>query len=200
MDVRRFGQAVGRRFERFPFPDDVTPWLRPLEALIQNKHERNSAEGVVLRDIAELRIEAAEAWAVEPYSLTLCVIVKDGVIPNFDEEAGDLACSPTVQEWLRDDQDKLQQNWSSIAQKLVSVRTESPSSTDVYFLWLALVEAWGILCEPDLKKCNQEDLDRIRSAVAGIDAELFDERTFTLYRYRRSERLDLDHLSSPRPV
>ena len=29
-DIRRFGQRVARRFGRFPFPDEVVPWLTPL--------------------------------------------------------------------------------------------------------------------------------------------------------------------------
>jgi len=43
--VRKFGRAVGRRFGRFPFPDEVVPWLRPLEVVMQSKHDKNSPEG-----------------------------------------------------------------------------------------------------------------------------------------------------------
>lgn len=39
-DVRRFGQAVGRKFNRFPFPDHVVDWLRPLEEIAQSKSQR----------------------------------------------------------------------------------------------------------------------------------------------------------------
>jgi hypothetical protein len=197
--VRKFGRAVGRRFGRFPFPDEVVPWLRPLEVVMQSKHDKNSPEGAAMRDVVELRVEAVGGWQNPPYALTLCVIVKPGVIPTSPDDEqppcpGDLAA------WLRTDTGDLRQGSSAIANKLAAERTHSPSSASAYWLWLSLAEAWAARCTPDVGKRSREDAAKILAAVTGIDADLVDEGGFDLYRYRRSEQLDVDHLSPPIPL
>jgi hypothetical protein len=197
--VRKFGRAVGRRFGRFPFPDEVVPWLRPLEVVMQSKHDKNSPEGAAMRDVVELRVEAVGGWQDPPYALTLCVIVKAGVIPTFPDDEqppcpGDLAA------WLRTDTGDLRQTSGAIANRLATERMRSPSSASVYWLWLSLAEAWAARCTPDVGKRPAEDAAKIRAAVTGVDADLVDEGGFDLYRYRRSEQLDIDHLSPPIPL
>jgi len=79
-------------------------------------------------------------------------------------------------------------------------RTRSPSSASVYWLWLSLAEAWAARCAPDVGRRSPEDAAKILTAVTGIDADLVDEHGFDLYRYRRSEQLDVDHLSPSVPL
>jgi hypothetical protein len=108
--------------------------------------------------------------------------------------------------WLRDTKGELRQASGKIADRLASARAAAPSSASVYWLWLALAEAWAALCKPDLGKLrrmgnfSEEDCERIQSTVTGVDADLVEETGFNLFRYRRSELLDLDHLSPPSPV
>ena len=49
---------------------------------MQSKHDKNSPEGAAMRDVIELRVEAIGGWQNLPYALTLCVIVKPGVVPS----------------------------------------------------------------------------------------------------------------------
>lgn len=197
--VRKFGRAVSRRFGRFPFPDEVVPWLRPLEVVMQSKHEKSSSEGAAMRDVVELRVEASGGWQNPPYALTLCVIVKPGVIPTFPDDEPP-PCPGDLVAWLRTDTGDLQQTSGEIANRLSAERTHSPSSASVYWLWLSLAEAWAARCKPDIGRRSSEDAAKILAAVTEIDADLVDEGGFDLYRYRRSEQLDVDHLSPPIPL
>ena len=85
--VREYGRDVGRRYSRFPFPDEVVPWLQPLEDLVREKYAKpQSPLGRVLHEIVELRVEAENGWSNgAPYDLKLLMIVKKGVLPAFDE-------------------------------------------------------------------------------------------------------------------
>ena len=197
--VRKFGRAVGRRFGRFPFPDEVVPWLRPLEVVMQSKHDKNSPEGAAMREVVELRVEAIGGWQSPPYALTLSVIVKPGVVPTFPTDEPP-PCPEDLARWLRTDTGDLRQKSDAIANRLATERTRSPSSAAVYWLWLSLAEAWAARCTPDVGKRSPDDARKILAAVAGIDADVVDEGGFDLYRYRRSEQLDLDHLSPPIPL
>ena len=197
--VRKFGRAVGRRFGRFPFPDEVVPWLRPLEVVMQSKHDKNSPEGAAMREVVELRVEAVGGWQNPPYALTLCVIVKPDVVPTFPDDEPP-PCPDDLAAWLRTDKGELQQASGAIASRLAAERVRSSSSASVYWLWLSLAEAWAARCTPDVGKRSPEEAARIQAAITGIDADLVDEREFDLYRYRRSEQLDIDHLSPPVPL
>jgi hypothetical protein len=198
-EVRKFGRAIGRRFGRFPFPDEVVPWLRPLEVVVQSKHDKDSPEGAAMRDIVELRVEAVGGWQNPPYALTLCVIVKPGVVPAFPDDEQP-ACPPDLAAWLRTETGQLRQASGAIANKLVTERRRAPSSASVYWLWLSLAEAWAARCTPDIRKCSPGEAAKIQAAVSGIDADVIEESGFDLYRYRRSEQLDVDHLSPPTPL
>jgi hypothetical protein len=197
--VRIFGRALGRRFGRFPFPDEVVPWLRPLEVVMQSKHDKNSPEGAAMRDVVELRVEAVGGWKDPPYALTLCVIVRPGVIPTYPDDEQP-PCPDDLAAWLRTDKGEPRQASGAIASRLAAERSGSPSSASVYWLWLSLAEAWAARCTPNFGKCSAEEAAKIRAAVTGVDADLVDEGGFDLYRYRRSEQLDVDHLSSPIPL
>ena len=152
-----------------------------------------------MRDVVELRIEAVGGWQNPPYALTLCVIVKPGLIPTYPDD-DQPSCPDDLATWLRTDTGDLPQASGAIANKLAKERTSSPSSGSVYWLWLSLAEAWAARCTPDVGKRSSEDAAKIRAAVSGIDADLVDEREFDLYRYRRSEQLDVDHLASDPPI
>jgi hypothetical protein len=175
------------------------PWLRPLEVVIQSKHDKNSPEGAAMRDVVELRVEAADGWLKPPYSLTLCVILKEGMLPSFSGE--EPPCPPDLAGWLRTESGELRRTSGEIAARLDAERRVSPSSVSVYLLWQALAEAWATRCRPgDLRAFTSEEAAKIRIAVSVIEADVFTESGFDLYRYRRSEQLDLDHLSPPTPV
>src|SRR5680860_763849 len=82
-ETRRFSRAVARKFGRSPFPDEVSPWLRPLEEVVSSRTRKAaSPEGQALRQVVELRVEATGGWVAAPYDLTLVVIVEPGTLPT----------------------------------------------------------------------------------------------------------------------
>lgn len=183
--VRRFGRDVGRRFSRFAFPDEVVPYLKPLEEIIGKASRREESPlGPFLPDIAEIRVEATHGWS-PPYRLVLAVILRVAARPILDDEdlpeipddldtflyGGDLPKVPAIAEKLRATND--------------SVR--------IHFLQNAIVDAMAVACLPKDPTQRRPDL------VQEITGEITTEADFSLHRARRSELLDLDHLSAPRP-
>src|SRR5262249_16389969 len=80
-DVRGLGRGMARRFGRFPFPDEVVPWLTPLTDIVTSKYGKETGEALALEQVVELRIEATDGWAAPPYDLTLVTIVRAGTLP-----------------------------------------------------------------------------------------------------------------------
>lgn len=186
VDARRFGRAVARRFGRFAFPDDVAPWLKPLASLMQSKGlKEQSPEGAALGSVVELRIEAAGGWVTPPYTLTLVVIVRAGVLPTLAEDEP-LEVSAGVRRWVDDEVP----GSAALAGRIL--QTSVPA--EVRFLWDALGDAWASRC------CPAAPTETVSTAVHSISAEVIPEDEYTLDRYRRSEQLDLDHLSAPTPL
>lgn len=195
--MRRFGKGISRRFGRFAFPDEVVYWLRPLEKVVQRKHDKNSPEGEVLRDVLEFRVEATPDWSGFPLSLTLCVIVREGALPYFAED--DIPPCPSGLRRVIDEASSGRLASSNIASRLVQSRSSSDAS-ETYWLWLALADSWGKCCRPDVSRLDESLALKVQSAVSGVDVDVLSEGDFSLYRYRRSEQLDLDHLSPPIPL
>jgi hypothetical protein len=182
---------VARRFGRFAFPDEVVPWLSPLETVIASKAARPlSPEGIALQDVIELRIESSNGWQAAPYELTLSVIVKPGTLPTFpDDELPNLPS--TLEQWLHpDDPSRPVPTSSQIATRLH--QTADPAES--YFCWAALAEAWADRCRP-----APSNPPEVMDAVTSLTAEIVSADEYVLTRYRRSEQLDLDHLSEPAP-
>ncbi len=59
---------------------------------------------------------------------------------------------------------------------------------------MALGEAWADRCRP-----KGAPAKKVIDAVASLIAEVVPADEYMLTRYRRSEQLDLDHLSVPTP-
>lgn len=188
---RKLAQAVGRRFTRFAFPDDLHPWLRPLEELLQKKAARpTSPEGMALTSVIEIRIEAKGGWEdPPPYVLTVIVIVEQGTLPYGSEEYPEP--SENLLKWLRGNDGKLLRMASQIATRL----NESKDTSEKYHLWLALGEAWAAQCRP-----GPDESESVLAAVDSIDGEVVSADDLTMDRWWGSEALDLDHLSPPRPI
>lgn len=187
---RRFAGAVARKFGRFAFPDEVTPWLKPLEEVVASKARKSaSPEGRALEAVVELRVEAVGGWSATPYNLTLCVIVQPGTLPAFpDDDFPDLP--PELATWLYEDEDNLRRSSGEIADRL----GRTVEAEEKQWLWTALGEAWAGKCRP-AQGCSEA----IHDAVASVLPEVVPADEFTLTRVRRSEILDLDHLSGPTP-
>jgi len=188
-EIRRFAGDVARKFGRFPFPNEVTPWLRPLETVVASKARKNSPEGYALGQVVELRVEAAAGWGKPPFELTLCVIVQPGTLPTFvGDEIPDIPSQ--LNGWLYHSDGELIRNSADIAGRL----EKAADAAERHWLWMALGEAWAARCRPPADAPGV-----IGNAVSDLVAEVLSADEFPLTRVRRSELLDLDHLSAPTP-
>jgi len=198
-DVSEFGRLLGRRYSRFPFPDELVYWLRPLQKVAESKHSKpESAEGRAFRHVLDLRLENGAPWERPPLALTLAVIVESGVLPVFPGDdlpdiPGDLAA------WLRP-KGQLQ-SADAIAKRLDA----AVDPVERHWLWQAIGEAWASKCRPsdsDLKDLDESDRQRINGIVLNqeIASDVTSEDEYSLFRYRRSEALDLDYLSPSVPL
>jgi hypothetical protein len=179
-DAREFGLAVARWFGRFAVPDEVQPWLEPVQSLIRSKYDKPASPlGQVMQQVTEVRVEA-EDWSVLPVSLTVHVIVKAGSVPTIPEDA-DLSQIGT----LPSDLDAI---CAAILVEQDPVRRT--------MLWATFADALASRCSPRTK--NAED-PVIRDAVQSIKGELSSDDEFPLSKVRRSEQLDIEFLSDPTP-
>lgn len=203
-DVRRFGQRIARRFGRFAFPDEVVPWLTPLTDIVTSKYGKDTGEALALEQVVELRVEATDGWADPPYDLILVTIVRAGTLPEL-EENDQIDPPPSLQRWLREPSGRLRRGSGDIANRLFAHKigttgmTPAPTPAERYHLWLALAEAWAVKCTP---RGRDKDNPAVAEAVAGgeIAADIASDDEYSLARYRRSERLDVEHLSPPTPA
>ncbi|MEU9824746.1 hypothetical protein [Micromonospora chersina] len=196
--IRFFGRAVGRRFARFPFPDEVVPWFQPLQKLVRSRYQKEgNPEGDAFARVAELRVEAMDGWTAPPYDLTLVVILEPGELPVFaGDEMPDIPRE--LETWLRPS--GTLRPGIEIADRLL----KENDATSRYFLWLGLAESWANRCRPAtaaLARLEPVDREKVLAAVAGdaVGVEVLTADEFGLDRYRRSEELDLEHLSPPPP-
>jgi hypothetical protein len=195
--IRSFALRIGRRFGRFPFPDEVVPWLRPLQDTVEDKYDKpNSALGRALQEVVELRVEAPD-WQAKPLELTLHVIVKAGTLPEVDEESEE-DIPQQLSQWLRSAGDVIRTP-VQIAERLYRRELRSgvaPTPGERYHLWNAFAEALANLCRPRGAEAGKPE---VMQAVAEIVGMVSSDDEFNLSQYRRSEMLDLDYLSPPMP-
>ncbi|WP_237506608.1 hypothetical protein, partial [Streptomyces sp. SID8380] len=196
--VRKFGQRIGRRFSRFAFPDEVVPWIRPLQALVESKVSKEASPiGWALSKVASLRLECAGEWEVAPYPLTLCVVLEPGVLPPFPPDEIP-SCSERTNTWLYGPNGSaLIRKHSEIAKCLHDGERVSLDAADRYWLWGALADSWAAMCVPP-ENSTVETLEAVEGGA--LSSEILSTDDFSFERYRHSEEIDLDHLSSPLPV
>ena len=173
-DVRRFGQAVARKFGRYPFPNYFIESVEPLRSRILKRWDKPaSPEGQTLGDLVQIRVQPVPIKSASDTDLTLVFIMKQGSLPILADPP---APSRETTAWLATPKQA-----SEIAKKLADT-TIGPD--DRAHLYSKLVEAWAALCRPN-------------SAIRSISGEIVSEDEYVLSDYWKSERLDLDQLSGP---
>ncbi|WP_201027039.1 hypothetical protein [Rhodococcus ruber] len=189
---RKFSTMVGRRFTRFPIPDDIVPWLTELQKFVRSKHkESDRALGRALNTATQIRIEA-DNWFAPNASLQLHVIVPRGAVPPFDE-ISDFQTSPDLRYWLDG-----KPSAGEIAERLFPNGADADElpPEDRHALWVEFADALARRCR--LRGRDAKD-PRYGNAVKSVTGQLWAEDEFTLFHINRSEELDLDHLSPPAP-
>ena len=179
-NTRRFARAVGRRFSRFAFPDDIQPWLRPLERVLQARYdESKQATGRVVAGLLEVRVQADD-WSAPGAHLTLHFIFEEGVLPPGElDEAPSENCRTLIAR---------EPTWKELAEALDGA--EAPA--DRAALYVALGEAWATLCRPDAKSGAE-----VQEAVAEVEGQTWSADEFSLTLVRAYPNLDVDYVSEP---
>lgn len=186
-DERLIRDLIARRFGRFPFPDDVVAWCRPLQDKIAPRAKKAGVQGVLLDKVTCIRIEDENNWKnPQSYSLSLSFLVRPGTLPLVDDDGADVSLPSAVVQRISvvDDAKRAQR----IAECLTDADEYELTAAGECALWQKLVESWVALC--NVKYAGLGKLSRVFGT-----GEVIPEDEYGFDRYRRSEQLDLDHLS-----
>ena len=82
-DSRRLREAIARKYQRTPFPDDFQAVVNPLMERLRRKHGKDSPEGDALRSLTEIRVHASPDWYARTIDLYFWFIRETEVLP-FD--------------------------------------------------------------------------------------------------------------------
>lgn len=188
-ETRRFSAAIARRFGRFAFPDDVSDAMKVLRDLVQSRAVKpDSPFGRVLAQVLELRAEA-KPWVEEGSEVTLVFVLIPGSLPTLpDDDPGEV---PATVSTFIPDISYAQLQLTEIAKALTN-QTAMWNAYEKFWLWTFLADAAAVLCESRGRSTGtQKHPTFIGEVVSGDE--------FPLTRVRRSEIVDLDHLSPPVP-
>jgi hypothetical protein len=181
-EIVKFGQAIGRNFSRFAFPDEISPYLAPFsDAILAKAGKLSTVQGRLIEKILQFRLQCLGSWDEPPFDLRLIVILEptalpalpnnDDELPPFDED---------LNSWLYDGDGKVKRTVQVIAEKLEAER----DGAKLYWLWKAMADALIGLCKP-------------QEGIADMTADVVSADEFRFTELDRSELLDLDYLSSP---
>lgn len=185
-EIENFGKAVARRFSRFPVPNEVVPWIQPLQKLVRTNSRKSNAIKDAIDRLEDLRI-SADHWFGELRTIELYLVV------------------PSDEKILETDFDP---SWSE--ERIIGLETGSAlnemsldglcgllklnqgdiSSTTRIWEQIASLLSEEIRVPND--ECNPETLD----AIASIRVRVFSELEFSFKQMRDSQSLDLEDLSN----
>jgi hypothetical protein len=187
--LRSFAEAVGRRFSRFPFPDEVTEQTDALVKEVQSKYRKETSPlGQVLQQVLQLRLQAHPRWDDPNAVVTLFVICNLGVLPTFENPPD---VPPNLAQWLQLDAAGVAgRTPSEIAERLLAA---SPGSVEAWHLWDQLGRVWA-------RRCSEAKPTGGTGQAHEFHAEVLSADEFNLDRVRSSEVLDVDYLSPPTPT
>jgi len=189
-ETRRFAAAVARRFGRFAFPDDVSDAMKALRDLVQSKATKpQSPFGKVLTEVLELRAES-KAWAEQASDVTLVFVLIPGALPTLPDD--DPGARPSTLDRFQPDESTAKTQLTEIAEALTSTNP-AWNAHEKFWLWSLLADAAALLCEMQGKGANT-------SSHPTFTGEVISGDEFPLTRVRKSEIVDLDHLSAPFPL
>jgi hypothetical protein len=193
---KKFGMRVGRRYSRFPFPDNVTYWLSPLkDAVIKRADKPNSSLGKVFGLVESLRLESDPNWeSGEPYSLKLLVVIDPGNLPMFDEE--EVIAPPLELRMQTHNQNgEVRMTPAEVADELLRPQRWEDRHARAW-LWDTFAESLARICRPG-PGAPPEALTAV--ADGAFDSEVTTTEEITYNRVLRSEEIDVEHLSPPLP-
>lgn len=186
---RKFARSVGRRFSRLALPDEVVPWLKGLSDLVMSKAGKSASPlGRALAQISEIRV-SADDWSKPGVSMELILILHPGELPLVPDDP---------EEWsLALPDEKSFRTISGVADQLFPDGRPRPVEEERNALWWRLAELVGDLIHPTGAAASSPE---VKAAVSSAFVSIADESEFTMAQYRRSDELDLSHLSAPLPL
>lgn len=178
---------VARRFGRFPFPNPVVEWCKPLQDKIAPKARREGNQGALLRKVTCIRIEEEGDWRGPlVYSLSLSFLVEPKTLPLVWDDEG-LGCLPReIDGQLR--VTKKAELPDKIAGYILKADELGLSAAVICDLWQRVVDCW-------IGQCNEVYGGKGKVERVFGRGEVVSEDEYSFDRYRRSEQLDLDYLS-----
>ncbi|WP_419183633.1 hypothetical protein [Scytonema hofmannii] len=95
-EIRALVQALARKRVRFAFPDDFGRFAKKLQTRMQDKHDKESAEGEALRTLREIRVRAAPSWNAPKVQLMFWFIRNEEQV-----QFGELKWDQLLEKWLQ---------------------------------------------------------------------------------------------------
>lgn len=170
-EASAFGTAIGRKYSRFAFPDDVHLAFEILQKRVRSRYRRpNSPEGALLTRVQQIRVSAQPNWQSSQISVTITFILPAGELVN--DHVAPVATAATAV-WLANER-----GLPAIAERLFAATDPG----DKAVLWGKLVDQWAQLCVP-------------QGVVSDVVAEVVCADEYSVARLWSSERMDLDYLS-----
>lgn len=189
-DARRFAAAIARRFGRFAFPDDVSDAMKSLRDLVQSRATKSESPfGKILHEVLELRAES-RAWTAAASDVTLIFVLKPGALPTLPDD--DPGAMPASVSRYQPKTSSAKSQLTEIAQALTGPARWN--AFEKYWLWQMLADAAALLCDAQASNANST------ASHPTFTGEVVSGDEFALTRVRRSEIVDLDHLSTPFPM
>lgn len=96
VQARAFADSLARKRRRFAFPDDFTAFAKRLQNRLIEKHDKQTPEGVALRGLREIRVQATPSWDHATVTLMFWFVRYEEDI-NFQNKSG----AAIVEEWLK---------------------------------------------------------------------------------------------------
>ena len=87
-EIRDLGWALGRKRQRFAFPEDFVIFTKELTKRLKDKHDRNSEEGEALRALQEIRVRASPSWNAAEVEL-IFLFIRDEAQSQFKNKSWD---------------------------------------------------------------------------------------------------------------
>lgn len=169
-----FASMLGRYFSRPALPDGVNDVLRPFVRRIQDRHDKQTAEGWCLQRVATFRVEADPDFdAVNP-SLNVLVIVDEAYMPSL--APGSVPNQARIDELT---QMQLEEVAAMIRDEAEPLRRREA--------WLALAEIW-------VAPAAKASVDG--SHVVSVESFVLNGAELTFARSRNAPELDLMYLST----
>jgi hypothetical protein len=171
-----FAESVSRHFSRAALPDSIAIALRPLLTRMRDRNDKASEEGMCIREVASIRVEANPGFDdAEPDVNVIFVLDED-----------DLASLPRDVELDMDLIDSLaNQPDRAVVARQAFYETDALLKRSA---WLALVEQWLAPCK--------EAVESQSLALGSLSGEVCNGEELSFARSRNAPEIDLAYLTS----